>query len=199
LSELKIGTGVRFIAVDGLDGCGKDTHAARLRQLLEKRGERTTIISHPSSRRLGRLAKRSLQGRGKLARLGATLFYIADVLASVRWLKRQNEGTVIFVRYLMGAAYLPEPLAPIGYRFFRNLLRFPDIAIFIDIEPEVALRRIQKRDHRREMFEDLEKLRSVRVVAKSLLADEWVVIDNSIDGEVPFERLEEVLRARGVI
>jgi len=199
LSELNSGTGVRFIAVDGLDGCGKDTHASRIKRLLEERGERATIISHPSSRRLGRLAKRSLQGKGKLARLGATLFYIADVLVSVRWLKRQDEGTVIFVRYLMGAAYLPKTLAPIGYGFFRNLLRFPDLAIFIDIEPEVALRRIQMRDHTREMFEDLEKLRSVREVAKSLLADEWVVIDNSIDGEAPFERLEEVLRSKGII
>lgn len=191
--------GVRFVAVDGLDGCGKDTHALRILRLLEKRGERAIIISHPSARRFGRLAKKSLQGKGKMARLGATLFYIADVLVSVRQLKRQKSGTIIFVRYLMGAAYLPKSLAPIGYGFFRKLLRFPDLAIFIDIQPEVALRRIQARDHTREMFEDLEKLRSVREIAKSLLADEWVVIDNSVDGEAPFEELEQVLRSRGII
>lgn len=197
---MKSGSGVaRFIAVDGLDGCGKDTHALRILHLLEDRGDGAIIISHPSTRRFGRLAKKSLQGKGKMARLGATLFYIADVLVSVRWLKRQKSGTVIFVRYLMGAAYLPKSLAPVGYGFFRKLLRFPDLAIFIDIEPEVALRRIQARDHTREMFEDLEKLRSVREVAKSLLADEWVVIDNSVDGEAPFEELEKVLRSRGVI
>lgn len=189
----------RFIAVDGLDGCGKDTHASRILKMLEKKGERVIIISHPSQRRFGRLAKRSLYRKGGIARIGATLFYIADVLVSVRWLKRQKTGTVIFVRYLMGAAYLPKALAPMGYTFFRKLLRFPDLAIFIDIEPEVALRRIQARDHTREMFEELEKLRSVREAARSLLADEWIFIDNSVDGEEPFERLENVLREKNII
>jgi dTMP kinase len=188
----------RFIVVDGLDGCGKDTHAKRIAALLAAKGEKVTIIPHPSSRQFGRMSKRFLQGSGKVARLWATLFYIFDVLVSVRRLRRQ-EGNVIFVRYLMGAAYLPKSLAPSGYRVFRNLLPFPDLALFIDIEPRIAIRRIEERDHVREMFETEEKQAAIREVAKPLLSGEWIVVDNSEDGEGPFREIERILRARSII
>jgi len=126
------------------------------------------------------------------------VFYILDVLVSVKQLKRQ-EGTVIFVRYLMGAAYLPRSLAPSGYKVFRNILPFPEVALFIDIEPKIALRRIEARDHVREMFETEEKLIEVRSVAKSLLSGEWDVIDNSRDGGEPFRDVEAVLRRHSII
>lgn len=186
------------MVVDGLDGCGKDTHAKRIASLLESKGEKVTIMSHPSKRRFGRISKRSLEDSGKLARFWATVFYILDVLISVRQLRRQ-EGTVIFVRYLMGAAYLPRSLAPSGYKVFRNLLPFPEVALFIDIEPSIAIRRIEARDHVREMFETEEKLAAVREVAKSLLSGEWDIIDNSRDGEEPFREAETVLRRHSIV
>lgn len=157
-----------------------------------------TVISHPSGSRFGRISKASLQSSGKVARFWATLFFIADVLVSVKGLRKQ-EGTVVFVRYLMGAAYLPKPLAQYGYRLFRNLLPFPDVAMFIDIEPKVAIRRIMERDHKREMFETEEKLTEIRDIAKSLLSSEWVVVDNSVDGEEPFKKVEMILREMSVL
>lgn len=187
---------LRFIVVDGLDGCGKDAHAERIRRYLEAKGERVTVISHPSRRLFGRLSKRALEGSGPVARSFATLFFTADVLMSVSQLRRRNEGTAIFVRYLLGAAYLPERLAPTGYKLFRRVLPFPDLALFIDIEPEVAQRRISMRGHTHEMFETKEKLSSVRKVVKSLIAGEWVTVDNSEEGENPFIETERVLSER---
>lgn len=190
-----------FIVVDGLDGCGKDTHALRIKAAFERTGVPAVIISHPSVRLWGRLSKKALQGSGSAARLFATLFFTADLLASVRWLKRNSPDNkvVIFVRYLLGTAYLPEMLAPLGYRLFRNLLPFPDIALFIDIDPEVAERRIVSRGHAPEMFETREKLSSVREVVRALTAKEWVVVDNSVDGEMPFEQVEKVLVERSLL
>lgn len=190
---------MRFVVVDGLDGCGKDTHAARMRALLEAEGQKVTIISHPSRRRLGRLSKRALEGSGPGAQLFATLFYTADVLASVRWLRKKADGTVIFVRYLMGTAYMPRRLARPAYRFFRNLLPFPDLALFIDIDPEVAVRRIAARGQRPEMFETAYRLASVRSVAKGLVGKDWVTVDNSEDGEAPFREVERILRERSFL
>lgn len=184
------------MVVDGLDGCGKDTHARNIRRKLETGGERVIVISHPSDRLLGRLSRRSLQESGPVARLFATIFYTADVLVSVRWFKKQTTGTAVFVRYLLGTAYLPAKLAPIGYMFFKKLLPTPDLALFIDIEPDVALRRIAARGHRPEMFETKARLTSVREVAKALVAGEWVTIDNNIDGEKPFKDVELVLKER---
>lgn len=185
--------------MDGLDGCGKDTHAARIRHILESQGENVVLISHPSGRRFGRIAKRFLQESGPLARLSATVFYTADVLVSVRQMKRRRNGTTILVRYLLGTAYLPRVLAPTGYAMLRRILPFPNLAIFIDIDPAVAHRRIATRGHAREMFETPERLASVRTIAKSLVAEEWVTIDNSEDGERPFIELEKLLRERSFL
>jgi len=190
---------MRLIVVDGLDGCGKNAHADNIRRLLEGQGEKATIVSHPSRRLFGRLSKRFLEDSGAGARLFATLFFTLDVLMSVRWYRKQKIGNVIFVRYLLGTAYLPESIAPIGYRFFRNFLPFPDIALFIDIEPEVARRRIASRGLAPEMFETPERLTATRRVARSLVADEWVTIDNSEDGESPFREVEAILRERSVL
>ncbi len=185
---------MRLVVVDGLDGCGKDTHALRMRDLFEADGQKVTIISHPSRRRLGRLSKKGLEGSGPGAQLFATLFYTTDVLVSVRWLKTKADGTVIFVRYLLGSAYLPRKLAGLAYGFFRNLLPYPDLALFIDIDPEVAARRIASRGHKPEIFETAYRLASVRSVAKELAASDWVTVDNSEDGEAPFREVERILR-----
>ena len=189
----------RLIVVDGLDGCGKDTHARRMAQLIEAEGQRVWVASHPSGGTLGRLAKRALQGSGHVPRALATVFYTMDVLRSVSRYNRASEGTFIFVRYLLGTAYLPRRLAPAGYRLFRNLLPFPDLGVFIDIEPFVALRRIEARDHRHEMFETLEKLESVRSVAKRLTSDEWTVVDNSEDGAGPFVKAQFLPAQKGLL
>jgi dTMP kinase len=190
---------VVFIVVDGLDGCGKDTHALRIKALLESEGKRVVIVSHPSGRLFGRVTKRFLQESGPLARLLTTLFFTADVLVSVRDLKRERNGTTILVRYLLGTAYLPRRLAPMGYRVLRKILPFPDLAIFIDIEPEVAHRRIAARGHAPEMFETPQRLASVRRIAKTLVAQEWVTIDNSEEGERPFRDTERVLREHSLL
>jgi dTMP kinase len=184
---------MRLLVVDGLDGCGKDTHADRMKKLLVSRGEKVTLVSHPSKRFFGRMSKRFLRGSGPVARFFASMFYTADVLRSVSWLKGEHDGTVIFVRYLMGTAYLPRRLAPTGYRLFRRLLPFPDLAMFIDIDPKVAIRRITARGYAHEMFETLDKLESIRNIAKQLVSSEWITIDNSEDGEEPFREVESIL------
>lgn len=182
-----------------MDGSGKDTHAERIRRLMESGGASVTLVSHPSKRFVGRMSKRFLKGTGPVARLFATLFFTADVLWSVRWLKSVRGGDVIFVRYLMGTAYLPRQLAPHGYLFFRKFLPFPDLALFIDIEPTVAIRRIAARGLEHEMFETLDKLETLRAVAKELASEEWVTVDNSEDGENPFREVEGLLRKRSLL
>ena len=185
-----------LVVVDGLDGCGKDTHAERILDFFHAQGGKVVLRRHPSSGFCGRMSKRALQRSGRVAQAVATMFYTLDVLRSVRAYYRQDEGTMIFVRYLLGTAYLPRRLAPSAYRLFRKTLPFPDLAIFIDIEPGVALRRIEQRDHKREMFETIEKLSRVRSVVKQIVDDEWVVVNNSEDGERPFDEVRRILSER---
>ena len=185
-----------LIAIDGIDGCGKDSHALRIRRTLEDRGEKVVVFQHPSDRMFGRMSKKAVQGSDVVALTLTTIFFTLDVLMSVWRYRRMRDGTAIFVRYLLGTAYLPPHAAHISYRFFRRTLPFPDLPLFIDIDPAVAIRRIELRDQAREMFETERRLARVREVAKSIAAEEWILIDNSEDGDAPFTRVTDVLMER---
>ena len=101
-----------------------------------------------------------------------------------------------FLLQCKGAANCRQPTAHISYRFFRRTLPFPDLPLFIDIDPAVAIRRIELRDQAREMFETERRLARVRGIAKSIATEEWIVIDNSEDGDAPFARVDDILMER---
>ena len=111
---------MRLIIVDGLDGVGKDTHALLIKQYYEKKGEIVILRSHPESDNyFGRKAKKALLGKGKINKTKASIFYMFDVLRSIRKYYRRNDiDTLIMTRYLVGTAYLPTKLAKIAYKFF---------------------------------------------------------------------------------
>ncbi|RJS48399.1 MAG: thymidylate kinase [Methanobacterium sp.] len=165
---------MKFIVIDGLDGAGKDTHA----QLIEKRyQEQGTVIlrTHPSSDNYyGIKAKNALLGRGKLNKIKASFYYALDVIRSVR-LYYGKADTVIFVRYLMGVAYLPLPLARVFYWFFTIFLPTTPYMFFLDLEEEEALKRISNRDFE-EIFENKEDLIKVRRKALKL-TKKWHIVN----------------------
>lgn len=186
---------LRWIVVDGIDGSGKNTIGKMMRDHYAGMGEKVYLVAHPSERYFGRASRRALQGRGRVMSILAAFFFILDVLFSLRALKRLRGEyqTVIFVRYLMGTAYLPQKLAPVGYVFFRKLLPVPEKLLLVDIDPEVAISRIAERKEHREMFEDLESLVSVRRKILLLAGDEWELVDNSCPEEMSRERVMEIL------
>lgn len=171
-----------WIVVDGIDGSGKSTVAGWVRAHYQDRGCKVTVVTHPSPGRAGRLSRRFLEKRGMAARLSATVFFIIDVLASLRRMSslQKESDVVVFVRYLMATAYLPEKLAPAGYEFFAKLLPAPQYLLLVDTRPEVALARIEGRQEAREMFEDLDSLERTRgKVLRLAKANGWQILDNS--------------------
>ena len=111
----------------------------------------------------------------------ATVFFIADVLRSLSVMKKEAKryDTVIFVRYILATAYLPDRLAPLGYEFMSKLLPVPKRLLLIDIDPAVANERISKRAEKTEMFEDPTNLKKARGKLLLLASKDWTVIDNS--------------------
>ncbi|HVQ01692.1 MAG TPA: thymidylate kinase [Candidatus Thermoplasmatota archaeon] len=174
---------LRLIIIDGLDGVGKDTHAQLIKKRYEERGERVIVRSHPESDNYyGRASKKALLSKGKINQLKASLFYALDVLNSLRrFYRHPQSNTLIMVRYLMGTAYLPRRLAPIGYHFFEKFVPTSEYMFFLDATPEKLVERIALRSEV-EMFESLEAL--VKVRGKALrLADGWHIVntDRSVE------------------
>ena len=184
---------MRLIIVDGLDGVGKDTHARLIKKRYEQKGEKVVIRSHPESDNFfGKKAKKSLLGYGKINKLNAAVFYMLDVLRSIKKFYRKKDiDTLIMVRYLVGTAYLPEKLAKIAYRFFENFVPTSKYMFFLDASPKELLNRVKNRE-KKEMFETLNELEKVRTKALNLVSN-WNIIDTSDSIENTFSQIENLL------
>lgn len=183
-----------MIVVDGIDGSGKSTVAAWVAEHYQTRGEKVLVRTHPSDSPWGRLSRRSLTSEGKVMKTLATVFFIIDVLDSLRRMRRWKDyDKVIFVRYVMATAYLPKGTHRMGYRFFCNVLPIPKRLLLVDATPERALERIEARDHEREMFENLASLTRVRSKVLELSKEGWTVLDNSGSVESSRSQLQSVL------
>jgi dTMP kinase len=173
---------LRWIIVDGIDGSGKSTYAGLIEKYYQDRGEKVKVHVHPSPGIFGRITRRALESEGKVMHAVASVFFIADVLRSLNQMKRETTryDTVVFVRYVMATAYLPDSLAPLGYRFISKLLPLPRRLVLIDIDPTIANERISRRSEKKEMFEDPANLRRAREKLLSLASNDWRIIDNSV-------------------
>lgn len=185
---------MELIVVDGIDGSGKSTVAEMIASHYRSRGDKVLVRTHPSDSLYGRLSRRSLTSEGKLMRTVATVFFILDVLNSLRRLRGwKDHDKVIFVRYVMATAYLPASLYVTGYEFFCKILPIPEKLLLVDVTPTCALRRIEEREHEREMFENLESLEKVRRKVLDLSARGWKVLNNCGSVDETRAQLAEVL------
>jgi dTMP kinase len=168
-----------FVVIDGLDASGKSSQAFRLANSLRSRRNIVCVRFHPSEDNFfGVEAKRFLYAKGKSAHLAAAFFYMLDVVRSILLFSWRRCDYVVFVRYLMGTAYLPWPLYKIAYHFFAYIVPTSNFMFFLDVTPKEAYRRILQTRRRHEMFESLEELEVTRRKALSLVSTgKWTIIN----------------------
>ncbi|MBE6518663.1 MAG: thymidylate kinase [Thermoplasmata archaeon] len=185
-----------WFVVDGMDGSGKTTSSDFIREQLVSEGRKVLEITHPNSETsYGRTASKYLLKDGKVAVLISTTYYIFDVLHSLRFKRKHGKeyDDIIFVRYSLAAAYLPEFLCRPIYKVIEMILPVPEVKIYVDIEPKIALQRIYERGEEIETFETEEKLEKTRH-RMSLITDSWIKIDNSGTPEQTKEQTMNVLK-----
>ncbi len=168
-----------LIIIDGLDASGKNTQAFNLHRLLTKSGKTVYLRHHPSDDNfLGAKTKQFLSMRGTSAHFASALFYMLEVIRSILLYSWRRYDYIVFVRYLMGTAYLPSPLHKIAYHFFAFIVPTSNLMFFLDVSPAEAHRRIEKVRSEREMFETLAELQKTREKAISLASlGKWIVIN----------------------
>ena len=115
-----------------------------------------------------------------------------DVLYSVLQYNWRAYDYIIFVRYLLGTAYLPSPMDKVAYHFFVTIVPKPEKIFFIEIKPEIAYERSLRRAGKApEMFEKLEALQKIRRRGLQLVSlGKWL----TIDGEKPANGVELIIR-----
>lgn len=183
-----------FVVIDGLDASGKSTQGTSLYRHFLGIGKTAFLRIHPSNDNFfGYEARRFLYSNGKSAHFASALFYMLDVIRSILLYSWRRYDCMIFVRYLLGTAYLPTPLDMIGYHFFASIVPTSDYMFFLDVHPEEAESRMRRSRSTMEMFETLESLRKVRRKALYLVSTgKWRIID----GDKPEIEVE---RAIGIV
>ncbi len=188
---------MEFVVIDGLDASGKSTQARMLVDCLRRRGKTFLLRTHPSDDNFfGLRSQGYLYVEGRKAHAAAALFYMFDVIRSVILYRWRRVDYVVFVRYLMGTAYLPEPLHRLGYHFFSLVVPTSKKMFYINVSPGEALRRIDASRGRRERFENPSEL--VKVSRRALELAQgglWVVLDGDRDEEAIHE---EIMRLMGL-
>jgi dTMP kinase len=181
-----------FVVIDGLDASGKSTQAISLRDFLRRSGRTVYLRIHPSNDNFfGVKAKQFLYLKGKSAHFASAFFYMIDVIRSILFYIWRKYDYIVFVRYLMGTAYLPTPLDKIAYYFFTFIVPTSDFMFFLDVAPEVANSRIRQARTKLEMFESLEELKRTRRKALSLaLTGRWKILN----ANKPTEDIEKEIK-----
>ncbi|MFX0211164.1 MAG: thymidylate kinase [Candidatus Hodarchaeota archaeon] len=186
---------MKLVAIEGLDASGKSTQGIKLYKYLQTQEKAVYLRVHPSTDNFfGINAKKFLYSKGKSAHVASALFYMLDVIRSLLLYSWRRFDYLLFVRYLMGTAYLPAPLHRIAYYFFSRIVPTPTCVFFLDVSPEVAHRRIQQTRTKQEMFETWDKLNQIRQKARELaLVGKWVIINANKPAKYVENRIKQLL------
>ncbi len=154
----------RFLVLEGLDGAGTTTQAAILAKRLAAMGRRVHLTSEPSRGPAGRLVRRVLKGAvagggGRpLDQRALALLFAADRLDHVAGevAPRLAAGVdVVSDRYALSSlAYQSAATGDLGWvEALNREAAAPDLTIFLEVRPAVALRRRFAASAEREIYE----------------------------------------------
>ena len=164
----------KFIVFEGIDGAGKSTQIALLRESLAKRGISCAVTVEPTDLPSGRELRRALSGALPKTPIEMAEMFAADRVAHNKDCesgidKMLSDGlTVISDRYYYSS--LAYQGATLGYETVAALnldnpdIRRPDLCIFLDLTPEKSLERIGKRGEQTEIYENFDYLTRTRAM-----------------------------------
>lgn len=184
-----------LIAFEGVDGAGKTTQAKRLARWLARRGVKARYTREPTRTSLGKILQSMAYRRDVDVEVEALLF-AADRLIHLRRVIEPllEEGVIVISdRYLHSSlAYQSAIIGDIKWvEEINRYARKPDLGLFLDVDPEISLKRIKRRKTR---FEDIDFLRRVReIYLEYVERGELVKINADKDLDVVFSEIINVV------
>jgi dTMP kinase len=172
-----------FVCIEGLDGSGKTTHAHRLVQNLQKRGFDAVYTTEPSEREIGIFIRESvLQGKNRVPRVVEAVLFAADrVVHMEKDVKLAlREGKVVVSDRCVYSSLAYQGAAGLDLEWIEEINRFAlpaDLALYIDVPPEVVVKRIRRK---KSVMETLETQRKVKQVYMKFVDNGKLT---SIDGD----------------
>ncbi len=191
-----------FIAFEGIDGSGKSTQVKLLTEKLIAAGHQIYSTFEPTDSPIGSLIRNIFKGRMAADHQTIAALNVADRLDHLHneingLLKKKEEGfTIITDRYYFSSYAYHGVHVDIDWVIAANALSAaimkPDINIFIDVAPEVSMKRLNSTRGTIELYETLENLQQVRnkfLEAFDKLKDVEKIV--TIDGNQSVQKISE--------
>ena len=187
-----------FIAIEGIDGSGKSSQIKLLKENFEKEGYKVYTTFEPTDSEIGKMIRNIFSNKMEADHKTIAALFVADRLHHILntqdgILKKLAEGyTVITDRYYFSSYAYHSVHVDMDWVIASNsqsaqLLK-PDLNIYIDIDPEISMKRINAGRESTELYETLENLQKVRAkyleVFEKLKNIEKILF---IDGNMPTE------------
>jgi len=177
----------RFVVLEGIDGSGATTQAARLAASLRAAGHAVVSTREPSDGPLGVVLRQALTRRlVGLSDQALALLFAADRLdhlASVVEPALAEGKVVVSDRYVLSSLAYQGMRLPLSWVETLNAAARPaDLTLYLEVDPRTAARRRQGRGGAAELFDADEVQRAVaraygRVVRKHARAQRVVRVD----------------------
>jgi len=155
-----------FICVEGLDGCGKTTQAKLLVRKLSRDYD-VVYTAEPSNEPIGRFVKKTYlhsETRGQVE--VEALLFAADRLEHLKneVLPALDGGRVVVSDRYVFSSFAYQGAAGLGLDWIEEVNKHalrPDLAVFIDVEPETVVRRLKRNKSVMENLQTQVKVREV--------------------------------------
>lgn len=166
-----------FIAVEGIDGCGKSTTVKEIARFLKSKGHDIMLTAEPTAMATGVLIRQFLKEEriSPLLQHKLALMFAAD---RIEHLEKEvlpalsNGKTVITDRYLFSSVAYQSLSLPYDWVLDLNrFARLPDLLVFIDASVDIALSRITSRGAEKEIFEKREILENIKLNYDKVLSE----------------------------
>jgi len=187
-----------FICIEGLDASGKTTHAHRLVRNLREKGFNAVYTTEPSRGEIGKFIRMYiLQRKRRVPSVVEALLFAVDRVDHVeKEIKPALEkGKVVVSDRYVYSSLAYQGAAGLDLKWIEEINRLalpPDLAIYIDVPPEVVVKRIKRK---KTVMERLETQRRVQeVYMKFIEKGKLVPVDgNRTKDEVAKDILRSVL------
>lgn len=213
----------KFIVIEGIDGSGKTTQVKKIEKLLTDNGLHVHVTRECTDNPIGKLLRNLyLPGKRKCDERVINMLYAADRLDHITneengMMNILNEGIhVISDRYYLSSLaydtyqyigtdkYQPA-LLDIVYRNKVNIdLLRPDVTIYIDTPPNIALDRIHaaREDSAVTVYENTEKLCKIRESYRYGIdylinngGENIKIVDGTLDPDVLFSHIKRIIES----
>ncbi len=171
-----------FICIEGLDGSGKTTHAHRIVRNLQKNGFDAVYTTEPSTGDLGKFIRSSavLEGKKRVPRVVEALLFALD---RVEHLEKDvkpalDEGKIVISDRSVYSSLAYQGAAGLDLTWIEEINRMAlpaDLAIYIDVPPEVVVKRIRRK---KSVMETLDTQRKVQEVYRKYVTNGQLVAVN---------------------